>query len=396
MCADACQANGVEVPELSPEIQSKLGEFLPAAASFANPIDMIATASGDDYRRVIELLADSDACDAILAIFVPPLVTQAPDVGAAIRQAAAHAPDVTISAVFMTSEGPPSELTGGGISVPAFEFPEDGARAIALAARHGRWRSRPAGKVADLHGVHPPEAAAIITHELAHGGGWLTPARVIELLRCYGIPLIETEVVPGVDEAVAAADALGRPVALKASAKGLVHKSDAGGVRLDLEDADAVREAALAIQGAVAEAGHELEGLVVQPMAPTGPELIVGVVNDGSFGPVLACGAGGATAQVIKDVAVRITPVTDLDAHEMLRTLKTFPLLDGYRGAPRCDVPAIENVLLRVSAMVEEHPEIVELDLNPLIATPEGAVIVDARVRIHDAPPAAPMPSLDA
>ena len=131
-------------------------------------------------------------------------------------------------------------------------------------------------------------------------------------------------------------------------------------------------------------------------MAPTGPELIVGVVNDGSFGPVLACGAGGRTAEVIKDVAVRITPVTDRDAHEMLRSLKTFPLLDGYRGAPRCDVSAIENVVLRVSAMVEEHPEIVELDLNPLIATPEGAVIVDARVRIHDAPPAAPMPSLDA
>ncbi len=134
----------------------------------------------------------------------------------------------------------------------------------------------------------------------------------------------------------------------------------------------------------------------MQPMAPTGPELIVGVVNDRSFGPVLACGAGGTTAEVIKDVAVRITPVTDLDAHEMLRSLKTFPLLDGYRGAPHCDVAAIEDVLLRVSAMVEEHPEIVELDLNPLIATPEGAVIVDARVRIQDAPPAAPMPSLDA
>ena len=167
MCADACHAYGVDVPELSPEIQAKLGEFLPAAAALGNPIDMIATASGDDYRRVIEVLAESDACDAVLAIFVPPLVTQAPDVGAAIREAAAHAPEMTIAAVFMTSEGPPAELTADGISVPAFEFPEDGARAIALAARHGLWRSRPAGKLADLHGVHPPEAAAIISHELA-------------------------------------------------------------------------------------------------------------------------------------------------------------------------------------------------------------------------------------
>ena len=178
MCADACQAYGVDVPELSPEIQAKLGEFLPAAAALVNPIDMIATASGDDYRRVIEVLAESDACDAVLAIFVPPLVTQAPDVGAAIREAATDAPEMTIAAVFMTSEGPPAELTADGISVPAFEFPEDGARAIALAARHGLWRSRPAGKLADLHGVHPPEAAAIISHELAQGGGWLTPVRV--------------------------------------------------------------------------------------------------------------------------------------------------------------------------------------------------------------------------
>jgi acetyl coenzyme A synthetase (ADP forming)-like protein len=396
MCSDACQANGVDVPLLAPEVQAKLAEFLPAAASLGNPIDMIATASGDDYRRVIEVLAESDACDAILAIFVPPLVTQAADVGAAIREAAAHASEVTIAAVFMTSEGPPAELTADGIAVPAFEFPEDGARAIALAARHGRWRSRPPGKVVDLHGVHPPEAAAIITHELAHGGGWLSPVRAAELLRCYGIPLIETAVVPDVEQAVAAAGALGRPVALKASAEGLVHKNDAGGVRLGLADADAVREAALEIKAAVTQAGHELEGLVVQPMAPTGPELIVGVVNDGSFGPVLACGAGGTTAEVIKDVAVRITPVTDLDAHEMPRSLKTYPLLDGYRGAPRCDISAIEDVLLRVSAMVDEHPEIVELDLNPLIATPEGAVIVDARVRIKEAPPAVPMPSLGA
>ncbi len=277
--------------------------FSPPQPSVGNPVDMIATASADDYRRVIEVLVESDACDAILAIFVPPLVTQAADVGAAIREAAAHASEVTIAAVFMTSEGPPAELAGDGIAVPTFEFPEDGARAIALAARHGRWRSRPPGKVVDLHGVHPPKAAAIITHELAHGGGWLTPTRVAELLRCYAIPLIETAVVPDLEQAVAAAGALGRPVALKAIAAGLVHRNDAGGVRLGLADADAVREAGLEIKAAVTRARHELEGLIVQPMAPKGPELIVGVVNDGSFGPVLACGAGGTTAEVIKDVS---------------------------------------------------------------------------------------------
>src|SRR5262249_47819250 len=159
---------------------------------------------------------------------------------------------------------------------------------------------------------------------------------------------------------------LGLPVALKAVAAGLLHKSDAGGVRLDLDTPEAVREAAAEIEAAVIAAGHEITGLVVQPMAPTGVEMIVGVVHDLRFGPVLACGAGGTTAELIKDVAVRITPVTDLDASEMLRSLKTFPLLDGYRGAPACDVGAIEDVLQRVSAMVRAHPEIAELDCNPL------------------------------
>ena len=184
------------------------------------------------------------------------------------------------------------------------------------------------------------------------------------------------------------------PVALKAIAAGLVHKTDAGGVLLGLDGAEQVRAAASEIEDAVARAGLRLDGLIVQPMAPVGVELIVGVVHDHSFGQVLACGAGGTTAELIKDVAVRITPVTDLDAHDMLRSLQTFPLLDGYRGAPRCDIGAVEDVLLRVSALVDRHAEIVELDCNPLIAGPDGAVIVDARIRVEAAAAPAPVPSV--
>src|SRR5262249_14120504 len=154
------------------------------------------------------------------------------------------------------------------------------------------------------------------------------------------------EVVPDAAGAAAAVVKLGTPVALKAVAGGLVHKSDAGGVVLGIQGADEVRVAAERIEASVAEAGHRLEGLLVQPMAHGGVELIAGVVHDQSFGPVLACGAGGATAELIKDVAVRITPITDLEAREMVRSLKTFPLLDGYRGAVRCDTAAIEDVLI--------------------------------------------------
>lgn len=234
----------------------------------------------------------------------------------------------------------------------------------------------------------------MISQELARGEGWLSPTSVTQLFEFFGLPLISTIVAPDAETAAAAAEKLGVPVALKAVAPGLVHKTDAGGVRLGLEGADAVRTAAAEIQRAVTQAGHELEGLVVQPMAPQGVEMLVGVVHDHSFGPVIACGAGGTTAELIKDVSVRITPLTDVDAREMVTSLKTFPLLNGYRGGPRCDVAAIEDVLLRVSAMVERHAEIVELDCNPLIAGPGGAVIVDARVRVDTAAPPRPMPSI--
>jgi acyl-CoA synthetase (NDP forming) len=250
--------------------------------------------------------------------------------------------------------------------------------------------------VAQFSDARPDEAAAIVTEALAAGGGWLEPQQVAALLRCYGLPLIEARVAHGVREAVSAAAAIGGPVALKAIAPGLVHKSDAGGVRLGLPgaDAEAVAGAAREIAASVADAGHELEGLLVQPMVPDGVELLLGVVHDESFGPVIACGAGGTNAEVLADVAVRITPLTDLDAREMLSSLRTFALLEGYRGTPPCDLGAVEDALLRLSAMVEAHPEIAELDANPLIAGADGAMIVDARVRVAAVQAPLPAPSL--
>ena len=396
ICADACEAHGVRLPEPPPVVKDELARFLPAAASLGNPVDMIASASAEDYRRTLRTLVDSDAYDAILVIFVPALATPAVDVAVAITDVAATSGACTVAAVFMTGVGPPPELSSDQVQVPGYAFPEDAARAVALAARHGRWRARPEGIFATPPGCRSDEAAAIISAALADGSSWLDPARVTALLDCYGLPLVTTRIVADVEHAVHAASELGGPVALKAIATGLLHKTDAGAVRLGLDGPDAIRAEALEITAAVKRAGLELEGLIVQPMAASGVELIVGVVHDHSFGPVLACGAGGTSAELIKDVAVAITPVSDLDAREMIRSLKTFPLLDGYRGAPACDVAAIEDVLLRVSAMVQAHSEIAELDCNPLIAGPQGALIVDARVRVQAADPLPPVPSLRA
>jgi acyl-CoA synthetase (NDP forming) len=236
--------------------------------------------------------------------------------------------------------------------------------------------------VVEPTGIRQDEAAAIVAESLQGGGGWLGPEETLALLECYGLPVVQTRFADDAEAAAAAAEELGVPVALKAVADELVHKTDAGGVRLGLAGPEEVRAAARDMQEALSRAGHRLERLIVQTMADPGVELLIGVVHDASFGPVIACGAGGTSAELLKDVAVRITPLTDVDAAEMLTSLRTYPLLDGYRGAPVCDKAAVEDALIRLSALVEAHPEIAELDANPLLASHSGALIVDARIRV--------------
>jgi acetate---CoA ligase (ADP-forming) len=396
MCADACQANGVAVPHLAPGLRAELAEFLPTAASVGNPVDMLATASPEDYRRALRVLLAADAADAIITIFVPPLVTRGTDVAAAIREVAESTHDVSICSVFMTSSGPPVGLCSERVDVPVFEFPEDAARAVALAARHGRWRARGEGTLWEPPDARPEQAAAIISEELGRGGGWVSLSTAIALLNCFGLPLIQTRVVATAEEAVAAAVELGLPVALKASARGLLGKTATGAIKLGLLDGPAILTAAAEIEANVHRAGYRPDGLIVQKMSTGGIELIVGMVHDPSFGPVLACGPGAKTTGVVKDMAVRITPVTDLDAREMLRSLDSFSILEGGPDGPHQDIAAVEQLLMGVSAMVEAHPGIAELDLNPVVAGPDGALIIDAQVRVEAVPPPSPMPSLSA
>ena len=396
MCADACQANGVDVRELAPDVQAALATSLASGAAVCNPIDMVAGASAEDYRSTLTTLISTEACDAILAIYVPTLAAKAADVATVLREVAENERRVAIAAVFMTAEPPPVELRSDQVTVPGYEYPEDASRAIAMAARYGRWRARPESTPVSFDDTDSVGAAAIISRELGAGGGWMRADRVAELLRCYQLPLIETRFAADAEAASKIAAEVHTPIALKASSPGLLHKSDVGGVLLDLAGDEIVRAGATEIESRVRAAGYELDGLLVQPMAPKGVELIVGVVHDQSFGPVIACGAGGTAAELAKDVAVRITPIGATEAATMIRSLRSYPLLDGYRGAERCDVNAVEDVILRINAMVEAHPEIAELDCNPVIATADGAVIVDARVRIEPAPVDVPRPSLKA
>ena len=394
LCADACAASGLEVAELGANVRTRLRRFLPGEAAVGNPIDMIATAGATDYGHAIEVVGRSGAVDAIIVIFVPPLVTEAVDVAAAITRAVERVPpEVAVLAVFMAHEG--VELRRAGRPMAVYTFPEDAARALGHAAGYGAWRAAPPGEIPQFADARPDQAAAVIARALGAGGGWLDTDDVAELLDCYGVRTPASRHAADVAAAERAAVELGGRVALKALAPGLLHKSDAGGVRIGLRPAAVGREAAR-MEARIDRAGFSVDGFLVQEMAPEGVELIVGVVQDRQFGPLLACGAGGTSTELLGDLSVRLTPLSVADAREMLRSLRLFPLLEGYRGAPAADVAALEELLLRVAALVEAHPEVAEMDLNPVVALPTGPVAVDARVRV-EMPPAGPaFPSVGA
>jgi len=391
MCADACEAAGLEVPEPPPELRERLAELLPAEASLRNPIDMIATATADHYRDVIDELARWEGIDALVVIFIRPLLTKAEAVAAAVADAAARlARPMPIQTVFMSERDRHSASAAPG--VPTVSYPEDAARALARVVRHAEWRQRPVGEEVAFDDTSPDEAAFTIAEALATGEPWLEPDAVRALLGAYRIPSARLELAADPAAAGHVADQLGGRVALKAVGPDIVHKTDLGAVELGLEGGAEVSWAAVRMDERLAELGTERRAFGVQPMVEGGVEMLVGVVGDDVFGPVLACGAGGVQAELLKDVTVRIAPISRDDAGEMVRSLATYPLLTGYRGAPAVDVGSLEELLLRLSAMVESHAELAELDFNPVLVGPDGAVVVDARVRVEPASPARSWP----
>lgn len=382
LCADTCEAEGLEIPPLGEEATETLSSFLPAEASAKNPVDMVASADGEDYRRAIVEVARDPSIDAVIVLYIPPLDSAAPDVARGIVEAATEiSGEVPVLTTFMTTRGLPEQLRGAKVRLPSYTFPEQAAIALARASAYGTWRRKPKGRPPVFQDLLVDEAAGIVATALERRDGWLDPTEVERLLGCYGIPMVTASLAPTPEQAADAARRIGGPVALKATGPGLVHKTEVGGVALGVAPDD-VAERAQRMTQTLRSAGMEPSGFLVQPMVPDGIEMLVGMTLDATFGPVLAVGAGGVAVELVNDIAVRITPITDLDASEMLRELQTFPLLDGYRGAPKMDVTAIERIVLRVSALVEDHPSISELDLNPVMALPDGAAVVDARVRV--------------
>jgi acyl-CoA synthetase (NDP forming) len=387
MFADACEARGLVLPKLRDASLTALRSFLPPQAGLSNPIDTIASATPEQYARALEIVGQDPGIDSVVVIYVPVLATGPEAFATAIATAAGSVPaEKPVLTVFLSSKGAPSLLgTGPRGRLPSYSFPENAAMALAAAERYGRWRRRPRGTPIALRPFEKSAVRAVVDRVLdgAAEPQWVSQDDLATILRVVGIEFAAArQVAPG--EAAAAAEQLGYPLVAKAVCPGLVHKSDVGGVIMGLDSAAAVREAVKTLEERMHAAGRDMEGVLLQHEVQAGIEALVGVTTDPTFGPLIVCGLGGVLVEVLRDAAFRLPPVSDVDAAEMLSRLRSNTLLDGYRAMPAGDREALELVIMRISALAEAVPELIELDLNPVMVLPpgRGAVVVDGRMRL--------------
>ncbi len=390
MAADALAAAGFQLPILSDKARSALKSFLPPKSSYMNPIDTTAAVSPDQYRQALNVILQEDI-DALIIIYIPPMEFMIELMRGVIRETAPsfRAKGIPVLANFLGLE---SRLVVGSKEegyVPTYVFPESTAHALAKSYEYSERLKRPLGNIPSFKDINKAAAEKVIQDALARTDKhpvWLDTGEIVKLFSAYGIKLAQSGVATTAQQAAKMADSIGYPVALKLFSATISHKTDVGGVMLNLGSAAEVKKAYAQIEQNLEKLSRrsEMQGVTVQKMLTGGVELIVGVTEDKFFGPLIMFGLGGIYTELFKDVDFRIHPLTDYDAHEMLASFKAHKILDGWRGAPPSDTAAIEDVLLRVSALIEDIPEIQDLDLNPLIAMPvgEGCVVADARISV--------------
>ena len=423
LAADACADHGLQVVELGAATQRTLRRLLPAAAVVTGPVDTSPVVTTETFRACVQEVAADDGVNAVLAVAVP---TAFSDLSAAAAEAVISKPlavalldraeSVTRLKRLPVAQPPPGSHADTGpagdppaagpadtgqaaavidvaaaaiTGVPCYADPHNAARALAHAVRYQAWRGRQRGTVPELDGLRTADARALVTGFLAGSpdGGWLPQASAAELLSCYGVPLVATMAAASEEEAAAAAAQLGGSVVLKAEAEGLVHRTDGGGVRVDLRTPEEVAEGYRTLAAGL---GPRPQRVLVQPMLTGGVEVHIGVVQEPVFGPLVVFGSGDPATEVPGDQVARLTPLTDVDAGEMINSVRAAPLLAGCWGTPPADTAALAGALLRVSRLADDLPEVSELDLNPVVAQPDGVWCVDVRVRISPAEPRDP------
>jgi len=389
IAADAAETYGLDVCELSTATQEKLRTRLPDEASVRNPVDMIASADATTFEHALDRVLEDPGVDAAIAAFVPPLGIQVRDVAAAIGRAHERQIDKPVLAVLMSTEGE-SAIPARAGAVPAYLFPESATRTLAAMWHQQRITERPVGVELTLD-CDDDAVEALIDETLAAGRTMLTEYDAMRLLDHAGVPVVPWRYAYADGEtplpraAANAATTLGFPVAVKIVSPQVVHKSDVGGVALELGTAETVERAVADMLRRVTEklgADVDVEGVLVQRMAGKGTETIVGMTRVPRVGPLVMFGMGGIFVEVMKDVVLRLAPLRDTDAVKMVAGVKLHRLLEGVRGQPPRDLAALHDVILRVGQLAVRHPRLLEMDINPLLSTPDGAVAVDARVMV--------------
>jgi len=393
LAVDACDAAGLSVPPFSADTRGRLASFLPPEASIGNPVDMVASAGPGEYQRTVEVALESGDIDALIVIYTPVDTNATPQTLQAIRDGisagrAAGATAKPIVACFMAEPGRPHPIDVAGERIPSYTFPENAARTLARVAAYAEWRAQPPGLLWGYEDIRTDDARAICQQALAaRGDGWLSADETRAVLGAFGLPIAAGTIAHSADEAAALAQVIGFPVVAKLAARQIQHKTDVGAVRLDLASDQAVRRAFNDIMaiGRKLAAGGDVDGVLIQSMITGGVETMIGVSDDPLFGPLVAFGLGGIYVEVLGDVQFRVAPLTDRDADELIGGIHGLPLLHGYRGHPPADIDALRELLLRVSRLAVEVPEIGALDLNPVIALPpgRGCRIVDARIDVR-------------
>lgn len=382
MATDACESRRLEVARLAPETEHALRAFLPAEASVKNPVDMIASATPESYEKALRILLADAGVDAVLVIFVTPIVTDPTEVAHAVRAASDGTEKTVVTCIMGTHGVPAAQAALRAAHVPSFAFPEAAARALAKAADYGAWLAQPAQSDAELLDITPSRAREALG--VVDAPRWLEPDAVRTVLEAYGLHTPRTALCATADEAAEAASRVGFPLVVKLASPSITHKTDVGGVILGVRDVEGVRAAYATIEARLTALGRraEMSGVLIQAQVEGGVELFVGSTLDPAFGPLIGFGIGGVNVELWRDIVFRVAPLTEADAYAMLSQIRATALLDGFRGGPVVDRAAIAAILVRVSRLVGDLPELRELDINPLVVGPRGVIVVDARIAV--------------
>ena len=383
MASDAIERAGMRLASLTPEIQQKLRAALPAAASVVNPIDVLGDAPADRYELAIEAALSDPNVGIVLVVLTPQTATQIPQTAQVLGELSRKYNKPTFAAFMGDQAIRPAVEILTQYRVPNYQVPERAVGAIAAMWHRRQWLNTPELNIEPLN-VDRDRVRQTIDQLRSEGRVTAGDAEARDVLAAYGIPLPKTALAKNADEAVAAAEAMGYPVVMKIASPDILHKTDIGGVKLNLTSAAEVRDAfdLIVYRATRHMPDATIWGCQVQQMVKGGKECIIGMNRDPQFGPLLMFGLGGVYVEALKDVTFRVAPIDRREAREMLTEIRAYSLLRGVRGERPCDLEAIADTLVRVSQLVTDFPDIVELDINPLLVFPAGQGVLGLDMRL--------------